>query len=74
MTDRLKNTLLVAPSLAARVRAAALANVNGGTIERVESDADGHALYEAHMRKADGSQVTVYVNKSFDVVAVQSGP
>ena len=74
MTDRLKNTLLVAPSLAARVWAAALANVNGGTIERVESDADGHALYEAHMRKADGSQVTVYVSKSFDVVAVQSGP
>jgi len=74
MTDRLKNTLLVAPSLAARVRAAALANVSGGTIERVETDADGHALYEAHMRKANGSQVTVYVNKSFDVVAVQSGP
>lgn len=45
-----------------------------GTIKRVETDAGGHALYEAHMRKADGSQVTVYVNKSFDVVAVQSGP
>jgi hypothetical protein len=22
--------------------------VSGGTIERVETDADGHALYEAH--------------------------
>jgi uncharacterized membrane protein YkoI len=65
---------LLSGDTAARVRAAALANVSGGTIERVETDADGHALYEAHMRKADGSRVTVYVNKSFDVVAVQSGP
>jgi hypothetical protein len=58
----------------ARVRAAALAKVSGGTIERVETDADGNAAYEAHMTKADGSRVTVYVNKSFDVVSVKSGP
>jgi hypothetical protein len=58
----------------AQVRAAALAKVGGGTIERVETDADGNAAYEAHMTKADGSRVTVYVNKSFDVVSVKSGP
>jgi hypothetical protein len=58
----------------AQVRAAALAKVSGGTIERVETDADGNAAYEAHMTKADGSRVTVYVNKSFDVVSVRSGP
>jgi hypothetical protein len=58
----------------AQVRAAALAKVSGGTIERVETDADGNAAYEAHMTKADGSRVTVYVNKSFDVVSVKSGP
>ena len=58
----------------ARVRAAALAKVSGGTIERVETDADGNAAYEAHMTKSDGSRVTVYVNKSFDVVSVKSGP
>ena len=57
----------------AQVRKAALARVSGGTIERVETDADGNAAYEAHMTKSDGSRVTVYVNKSFDVVSVESG-
>jgi len=58
----------------ARVRAAALAKVSGGTIDRVETDADGHAAYEAHMTRSDGSRVTVYVNKAFEVVGTQSGP
>jgi hypothetical protein len=58
----------------AKVTAAAKAAVSGGTIERVETDADGHAKYEAHMTKADGSRVTVYVNADFDVVSVESGP
>jgi uncharacterized membrane protein YkoI len=55
------------------VREAALARVPGGTIERVETDADGHAAYEAHMRNADGERVTVYVNEQFEVVSVESG-
>jgi hypothetical protein len=59
---------------ASKVRALALARVSGGTIERIETDADGNAAYEAHMSKADGSRVTVYVSKSFEVVAVRSGP
>jgi hypothetical protein len=42
------------------VREAALARVSGGTIERVETDADGHAAYEAHMTDADGNRITVY--------------
>jgi hypothetical protein len=58
---------------AARVRALALAKVPGGTIVRVETDADGNAAYEAHMVKADGSPVTVYVSKELKVVSVQSG-
>ena len=58
----------------AKVRAAALAKVSGGTIDRVETDADGHAAYEAHMTRSDGSRVTVYVNKAFKVVGQQSGP
>jgi hypothetical protein len=57
----------------AKVRAIALAKVPGGTIVRVETDADGHAAYEAHMVKADGTPVTVYVNKRFQVVSVQTG-
>jgi hypothetical protein len=58
---------------AAKVRALALAKVSGGTIVRVETDADGNGAYEAHMVKADGTPVTVYVNKQFEVVSVQTG-
>ena len=58
---------------ASKVKDAAEAEVPGATIERVETDADGHAAYEAHMVKADGSRVTVYVNKQFEVVGTDSG-
>ena len=71
--QRSDETLLTGDT-AAKVRAAALAKVSGGTIERVETDADGNAAYEAHMTRSDGSRVTVYVNKAFDVVGEQSGP
>jgi hypothetical protein len=50
-----------------------LAKVPGGTIRRVENDADGHAAYEAHMQRSDGSLVTVYVNQQFEVVSVENG-
>jgi hypothetical protein len=55
-----------------KVEAAARGAVSGGTIVRVETDADGNAAYEAHMTRADGSLVTVYVDKDFDVVSVES--
>jgi hypothetical protein len=55
------------------VSAAAKAKVPGGTIRRVETDADGNSAYEAHMVRADGTPATVYVNKQFDVVSVESG-
>ena len=57
----------------ARVKAVAVAKVgSGATLVRVETDADGHAAYEAHMVKADGTPVTVYVDKSFTVVGVET--
>jgi hypothetical protein len=56
-----------------KVTAAAKAKVPGGTIVRLETDADGNSAYEAHMVKADGTPVTVYVNEQFDVVSVESG-
>jgi hypothetical protein len=71
--QRPDETLLTGDT-AAKVREAALAKVSGGTIERVETDADGHAAYEAHMTRSDGSRVTVYVNKSFEVVGTEAGP
>jgi hypothetical protein len=57
---------------AAKVRAAAQAAVPGGTIQRVENDAEG-AAYEAHMVKADGSRVTVKVNADFSVASIEDG-
>ena len=54
------------------VRAAALKAVPGGTVYRAETDADG-AAYEAHMTKANGTRVTVKLDKSFKVTAVQPG-
>jgi hypothetical protein len=56
-----------------KVTALAKARVPGGTIVRVETDADGNAAYEAHIVKADGTPATVYVSKQFDVVSVESG-
>jgi uncharacterized membrane protein YkoI len=57
---------------ATKVKDAALAKTGGGTVERVETDADGHAAYEAHVLKSDGTRVTVYVNKQFEVVGTDS--
>jgi hypothetical protein len=57
---------------AAKAKAAALKAVPGGTIYRVETDA-GDAAYEAHMTKADGTLVTVKLDKEFAVTAVEDG-
>ena len=57
---------------AAKVKAAALAKVSGGTVERVETDVDHGSPYEAHVRKSDGTEVEVLVNKSFEVTAVNA--
>ena len=69
--QRSDETLLTGDT-AAKVKAAAEAKVPGGTVVRVETDADGHAKYEAHMTKADGTPVTVYVDEQFGVVSVES--
>ena len=68
--QRSDETLLTGDA-ASKVTAAAKARVSGGTVVRVETDADGNAAYEAHMTDANGSPVTVYFNKSFDVVSVE---
>jgi len=65
--QRSDETLLTGDTLA-NVTAAAQAKVPGGTIIRVETDADGHAKYEAHMTDASGNPITVYVNDAFAVV------
>jgi hypothetical protein len=70
--QRSDETLLTGDT-AAKVQQAAVARVgSGATVVRVETDADGHAAYEVHMVKADGTPVTVYVDKSFSVVSVET--
>ena len=55
-----------------KVEAIALDKVPGATVDRVETDADGHAAYEAHVTKSDGSLATVYVDKDLNFVSVES--
>ena len=57
---------------ASKVKAAALDKVSGATVLRVETDSEG-SPYEAHLRKSDGSEVTVKVNKQFEVTGVETG-
>jgi hypothetical protein len=47
--------------------------VPGGTVVRVETDADGNAKYEAHMTDASGNPVTVYVDANYAYVSAESG-
>jgi hypothetical protein len=57
---------------ATKVKQAALDKVPGATVLRVETDSQG-SPYEAHLRKSDGSEVTVKVDKQFSVTAVENG-
>ena len=70
--QRSDETALTGDALA-KVKAVALDKVPGGTVVRIETDADGHATYEAHMLKADGTPVTVYVDSSFTFVSLETG-
>jgi len=64
-----KTETLLTGDVAAKVRAAALAKVPG-TVERVETNVDSSAPFEAHIRKADGTEVEVQVSKDYSVAAV----
>jgi hypothetical protein len=59
-------------AVAAKVKAAAQAKVPGGTVERVETDVDHGSPYEAHVRKADGTELEVLVDNDFNVTAVNT--
>jgi hypothetical protein len=64
---------LLTGDTAEKVKSAALAAVPRGTIERVETDAEG-SPYEAHMTTADAKHVTVKVDSSFKVTDTEAGP
>ncbi len=76
--QRSDETLLTGTT-ADQVKAVAVAKVGAdATVVRVETDSDasqtGHAAYEVHMVKADGTAVTVYVDKSFNYVSTEAQP
>jgi uncharacterized membrane protein YkoI len=64
----------LATDVAAKVKAAALAAVPGGTVERTSAEKDGPtgAVYEAHVTKADGTHVEVLLNSTFGVVTTRT--
>jgi hypothetical protein len=66
-----KTETLLSGDVASKVRAAALAKVSG-TVERVETNVDDGAPYEAHIVRSDGTQVIVEINSDFTVHAVQT--
>ncbi len=65
-------TLLTGSNLISADQAATAA-VPGATIVRAETNASGASAYEVHMRKSDGSYVTVELDSSFNVVATIDG-
>jgi len=64
---------LLTGDTADKVTAAALAAVPGGSVERVETDAEG-SPYEAHMTTSDGKHVTVKVDSGYSVTGIEDGP
>jgi len=66
-----KTEKLLTGDVAYKVRAAALAKVPG-TVERVETNVDSSAPYEAHIVKSDGTEVEVQVNSDYTVAAASA--
>ncbi len=63
---------LLTGTTADKVKAAALAADPGATIIRVETDSAG-SPYEAHITKADGTQVTLKIDANFKVTSTDQG-
>ena len=61
---------LLAGDTLTKVKEAALAKYPGASVVRIETDSDG--VYEAHLTKADGTPVTVEVDKSFAVTGEEA--
>ena len=66
-----RSETLLTGDVAKKVRAAALAKVSG-TVDRVETNVDDSAPYEAHITKSDGTQVIVEINKDYSVASVEA--
>jgi hypothetical protein len=72
LTHGPNETLLTGTNLQ-RADAAATAAVPGATIVRAETNSSGASPYEVHMKKADGSYVTVELDSNFKVLTTIDG-
>ena len=61
-------------SVAAKVKAAALAKVPGATVLRTEAGGPYKTAYHAHIKTSPGAAKVVLVNGSFEATAVQTDP
>jgi uncharacterized membrane protein YkoI len=71
---RTPETALAGDTLA-KVTAAAIAKT-GGTVDAATTENDSSdpaAVYEAHVTKADGSHMTVILDKDYNVLSVETG-
>jgi len=64
---------LLTGDAATKAEAAALAAVPGATVIRVETDSSGAGTYEAHLKKSDGTEVTVLMDSNFKVTSTVDG-
>ena len=58
----------------AKVEAAVLAKYAGATIVRTETNSDGSAPYESHIKTSDGKELEVHVSKDFTVLDAREQP
>jgi len=58
----------------AKVEAAVQAKYSGATIVRTETNSDGSAPYESHIKTSDGKELEVHVSKDFTVLDAQEHP
>jgi len=65
-------TLLTGSDLT-KATAAAEAAQPGATVVRAETDSSGTSTYEVHMKKSDGTYVTVHLDSSFTVTSTDDG-
>lgn len=72
LTHGPNETLLTGTDLQ-KATAAATAAEPGATVIRAETDSSGASPYEVHMKKSDGTYVTVELDSSFTVVTTVSG-
>jgi hypothetical protein len=72
MTHGPNETLLTGTDLQ-KATAAATAAVPGATIIRAETNSSGSYPYEVHMKKSDGTYVTVELDSNFSATGTTSG-